>query len=54
MTGVPASVGLHDRDQRLARKIACNENRIRLPDTEANGVQQLPPCDLGGMQIGGN
>ena len=38
VTAVPASVGLHKWNERLARKVACNENSIRLPDAETNGV----------------
>ena len=54
VTAVPASVGAHERNERLAREIACDEHRIRFPDAEADRVQQLPPGDLGGMQIGGD
>jgi len=54
VVAVPASVGLHKWDERLARKVAGDQNCIRLPDAETNGIQQFPPCNFGAMQIGGN
>ena len=38
VTAVPASVGLHEGNERLAREVAGNQHSVRLPDAETNGV----------------
>jgi hypothetical protein len=52
--GLVAAVAAHDRDDRLAREVAGQERDIGLVDVPADGVDELPPRLLGGVQVAGD
>jgi hypothetical protein len=44
-------VARHDRDDRLAGEVAGEQGDVGLVDAADDGIDELPPCLLGGVQI---
>ena len=49
--GLEAPVALDDRHDRLSREVARDQRDVRLVDVQLDGVQELPPRGLGGVEV---